>query len=60
VGNEELKKRRESGSQASTMVVRVRSLSMIGALTCSSLWVGGYWCSIKKYVVVQLRRRVAS
>jgi len=34
-------------------------MEVMGQLCRSGLWVGGYWCSVKRFVVVQPRRKVA-
>lgn len=60
VGEEELDRRRKGGSLASTVVVRVRRLQVVRALIHSDLWVEGYWCSVKRFVAVQPRRKQAS
>ena len=48
----ELQKRKERGSLASTVVVRIRGGNVAGQLCCTGLWVGGVWCSVRRYVVV--------
>ena len=58
VNEEELKKRRKRGSLASMVVVRVRGLEMVHQLGQASVWVGGYWCSVKRFVAVQPKRKM--
>ncbi|KAG0639833.1 hypothetical protein HOY80DRAFT_1072020 [Tuber brumale] len=60
VGEEELNKRRERGSLASMVVVKIRGLEAVGVLCWSGLWVGGYWCSVRRFVAVQLKQRIAA
>ena len=57
VGEEELEKRKVSGRLSSTVVARVRGMEVMGQLCRSGLWVGGYWCSVKRFVAVQPRRK---
>jgi len=52
VGEEELEKRRERGSLASTVVIRVMGEEVVCQLGRAGIWVGGYWCSVKRFVVV--------
>jgi len=59
VGEEELEKRKVGGRLSSTVVARVRGMEMMGQLCRSGLWVGGYWCSVKRFVAVQPRRKTA-
>jgi len=59
VGEDELAKRRKLGSLASTVVVRVLGEEVVCQLGRAGIWVGGYWCSFKKFVAVQLRRKEA-
>ena len=59
VGGEELEKRRKRGSLASTVVVRVMGEEVVRQLGRAGIWVGGYWCSVKKFVAVQPRRKEA-
>jgi len=59
VGEEELDKRRKRGSLASTMVVRVKGEGVERQLNRAGLWVGGYWCSVKRFVAAKPRRREA-
>ena len=58
VNEEELEKRRKRGSLASTVVVRVRGLEVVHQLGRAGVWVGGYWCSVKRFVAVQPKRKV--
>ena len=58
VNEEELEKRRKRGSLASTVVVRVRGLDVVHQLGRAGVWVGGYWCSVKRFVAVQPKRKV--
>ena len=60
MGEEELDPRRKGGSLKSMVVVRVRRLEVVRALIRSGLSVRGYWCSVKRFVAVQPRRRQAS
>jgi len=57
VREEGLEKRKVSRWLASTVVARVRGMEVMGQLCRSGLWVGGYWCSVKRFVVVQPRRK---
>ena len=59
VGEEELDKRRKRGSLASTVVVRVVGEEVMCQLGRAGIWVRGYSCSVKRCVVVQLRRKEA-
>ena len=59
VGEEELEKRRKRGGLASTVVVRVMGEEVVHQLGRAGIWVGGYWCSVKKFVAVQPRRKEA-
>jgi len=59
VGKEELDKRRKRGSLASTVVVRVLGEEVVRQLGRAGIWVRGYWCSVKKFVAVQPRRKEA-
>ena len=58
VNEKELEKRRKRGSLAFTVVVRVRGLDMVHQLGRADIWVGGYWCSGKRFVAVQPKRKV--
>ena len=58
VGEEELEKRRKRGSLSSTVVVRVRGEQVVRQLGRAGVWVGGYWCSVKRFVAVQPKRTV--
>jgi len=51
----ELQKRNERGSLSSTMVVRLRGRDVAGQLCRTGLWVGGVWCSVRRFVVVAPR-----
>ena len=59
VGEEELNKRRKRGSLASTVVVRVMGEEVVRQLGRAGIWIGGYWCSVKKFEAVQPRRKEA-
>jgi len=59
VGEGELNKRRERGGLASTVVVRVMGEEVVRQLGRAGIWVGGYWCSVKRFVAVQPRRKEA-
>jgi len=59
VGEKELKKRREHGGLASTVVVRVTGEEVVCQLGRAGIWVGGSWCSVKIFVAVQPRRNEA-
>jgi len=59
VGEEELDKRRKRGGLASTVVVRVRGEEVERQLNRAGLWVGGYWCSVKRFVAVKPKRKEA-
>jgi len=48
----ELQKRKERGSLSSTVVVRVRGGDVAGQLCRTGLWVGGVWCSVRRFVAV--------
>jgi len=48
----ELQKRKERGSLSSTVVVRIRGGDVAGQLCRTSLWVGGVWCSVRRFVAV--------
>ena len=58
VKEEELEKRRKRGSLASTVVVRVKGEKVVHQLGRAGVWVGGYWCSVKRFVAVQPKRKV--
>ena len=57
VKEEELEKRRKRGSLASTVVVRVKGEEMVRQLGQAGVWVGGYWCSVRRFVAVQPKRK---
>ena len=59
VGEEELDKRRKGRSLASTVVVRVVGDEVVRQLGRAGIWVGGYWCLVKRFVAVQPRRKEA-
>ena len=48
----ELQKRNERGSLSSTVVVRIRGGDVAGQLCRTGLWVGGVWCSVRRFVAV--------
>jgi len=57
VPESELAKRKDGGLLSSTVVVKVRGVDMVGQLCRSGLWVGGYWCSVRRYVAVPLKKK---
>jgi len=52
VSEGELQKRKERGSLSSTVVVRIRGGDVAGQLCRTGLWVGGVWCSVRRFVAV--------
>jgi len=48
----ELEKRKERGSLSCTVVVRIRGGDVAGQLCRTGLWVGGVWCSVRRFVAV--------
>jgi len=57
VGEVGLDKRRKCGGLASTVVVRVKGEEVVRQLGRAGIWVRGYWCSVKRFVVVQPSRK---
>jgi len=53
----ELAKRKERGSLSSTVVARVRGVDVAGQLCRTGLWVGGRWCSVRRYVAVPPKKK---
>jgi len=53
----ELTKRKERGSLSSTVVARVKGVDVAGQLCRTGLWVGGRWCSVRRYVAVPPKKR---
>ncbi|RPA92972.1 hypothetical protein L873DRAFT_117784 [Choiromyces venosus 120613-1] len=49
----------KQGHRSSTMVVRVVERERVGELCRAGLWVGGVWCSVRKFVAVPVKRREA-
>ncbi|RPB02006.1 hypothetical protein L873DRAFT_572463 [Choiromyces venosus 120613-1] len=52
VGEEERKRRREKGANSSIVLAKIRSTGATTNLCRSGLWVGGRWCSVKRFVEV--------
>jgi len=53
----ELAKRKERDLLSFTVVARVMGVEVAGQLCRTALWVGGYWCSVRRYVAVPLKRK---
>ncbi|RPB03973.1 hypothetical protein L873DRAFT_1799967 [Choiromyces venosus 120613-1] len=60
VSEEEREKRMKQGRRSSTVVVRVCGRERVGELCRAGLWVGGVWCTVRKFVVVLVKRKEAS
>jgi len=55
-----LEKRKSDGRLLFTVVMmKVKGIGMISKLYGSSLWVGGYWYLVRRFVEVQQRRMLA-
>ncbi|RPA96655.1 hypothetical protein L873DRAFT_1206341 [Choiromyces venosus 120613-1] len=52
IGEEERKRRREKGANSSTVLAKIRGAGATTKLCRSGLWVGGHWCSVRRFVVV--------
>ncbi|RPB01074.1 hypothetical protein L873DRAFT_1842728 [Choiromyces venosus 120613-1] len=52
VGEEERKRRREKGANSSTVLAKIRGAGVATNLCRSGLWVGGCWCSVRRFVAV--------
>ncbi|RPA97881.1 hypothetical protein L873DRAFT_1790601 [Choiromyces venosus 120613-1] len=55
----EQEKRMKQGRRSSTVVVRVCGREKVGELRRAGLWVGGVWCSVRRFVAVPVKRREA-
>ncbi|RPA98470.1 hypothetical protein L873DRAFT_1026608 [Choiromyces venosus 120613-1] len=59
VDEEEREKRIKQGRRSSTVVVRVCGREKVGELCRAGLWVGGVWCSVRRFVAVPVKRKEA-
>ncbi|RPA89571.1 hypothetical protein L873DRAFT_1796025 [Choiromyces venosus 120613-1] len=55
----EREKRIKQGKRSSTVVVKVIGWERVGELCHAGLWVGGVWCSVRKFVAVPVKRKEA-
>ncbi|RPA92962.1 hypothetical protein L873DRAFT_1847444 [Choiromyces venosus 120613-1] len=59
VDEEERVKRMKHGRKSSTVMVRVVGWERVNELCCTGLWVGGVWCSVRRLMVVLVKRKEA-
>ena len=57
VGESTRRERMESGKKSSTVLVRVRGEGVASGLFRSGLWVGGRWCSVRRFVAIPPKRK---
>ncbi|KAG0128052.1 hypothetical protein HOY82DRAFT_612672 [Tuber indicum] len=57
VSKAERERRLLAGRKASTVLLMVRGVGSANTLCKEELWVGGYWCSVKRFVAIPPRRK---
>ncbi|KAG0125287.1 hypothetical protein HOY82DRAFT_616818 [Tuber indicum] len=57
VSKAERERRLLAGRKASTILLMVRGVGSANTLCKEGLWVGGYWCSVKRFVAIPPRRK---
>ena len=59
VGEQEREVRKAQGWRSSTVLIKVIEKERVRELCCAGLWVGGAWCSVRRLVVVPVRKKEA-
>jgi len=57
VGKSTRWERMGAGKKSSTVLVKVRGEEVANRLFRKGLWVGGRWCSVRRFVVIPTRRK---
>jgi len=57
VGESMRRERMEAGKKSSTVLVRVRGEEVANGLFRTGLWVGGRWCSVRRFVAIPPKRK---
>jgi len=57
VGESTRRERMEAGKKSSTVLVKVRGEEVANRLFRTGLWVGGRWCSVRRFVAIPPKRK---